>query len=260
MTTPADDRLIQQLEAARKEAATAEQTIEEGTFQIDKQFQLRSADRTLVQTLQPLPDITMADQTESRGKILLNKPNVFDRDKTKFKKWIRQTYVYISHPKNGLTTDEDKIMVCLSYMRGEQVDEWVDWFWEEHIEDLVVKRTLKEFLELLKERFTDANQQRKAQAELELLSQGKDSAETYFQKFEILLKLAGYSKANSNTLCLLEQGVNFRTIKNIYSSGNLPDSFDTYKKRVIELDNLRNQLAENKCMFTAKVTANQNQS
>lgn len=109
-----------------------------------------------------------------------------------------------STQKNRLTKDEDKIMVILSYMREEQVDEWVNWFWEEHIEDLEVKRTLKEFLQLLKDRFTDANEQRKAQAELELLSQGKDSAETYFQKFEILLKMASYSKANSNTLHLIE--------------------------------------------------------
>lgn len=56
-------------------------------------------------------------------KTLLNRPEIFDGNKQKFKTWARKTRLYVNDCQE--LTNYQRIHVALSYISGPNVDEWV---------------------------------------------------------------------------------------------------------------------------------------
>ena len=116
----------------------------------------------------------------------MNKPTEFNGDKTKFKAWFRQIGLYIRDNRE-LKTNEQKINLLMSYMRGDEVDGWVENFYDQHYTeanldigddpwDISYSKTRKE----LQERFMDANLAHQAQIKIESLYQGSGMVEDFF--------------------------------------------------------------------------------
>ncbi|KDQ49053.1 hypothetical protein JAAARDRAFT_92951, partial [Jaapia argillacea MUCL 33604] len=161
------------------------------------------------------------------------RPEIFTGDKQKFGRWWRSMQLFLRDPKNGTLLETEKTDILISHIRGPDVDTW----WQKSWVDVVT---------ILKERFEDSNLQRQAELELEHLVQGKDSAEEFFQKFEILRNRAKYDKKNTHLLLLLEQNVNAGIIDKIYRVTPLPADYDAWKKAILVHDALWKRRLENK--------------
>lgn len=186
---------------------------------------------------------TVNDTPRERAS-LLNKPEEFSGDKAKFKTWFRQIGLYIRDCKE-LKTNEQKINLPLSYIRGQDVAGWVENFYDQHYTevnldigddpwDISYANTRKE----LQDRFTETNLARQAQIKIESLYQGSGTPEDFFQKFEILLTQAGYQKTEAYVTRLIETNINDQIIDQIYSSQYLPDDYDNWKATVLRLDGM----------------------
>ena len=187
------------------------------------------------------PDIPTSRPTIGRS--LVNKPDVFNGDKTKFKSWWRTVFTYIrdASAKNQIADDGERIDICLSYIRGNEVDVWVQNYTEEHFDEDIEEWavTWRTFKQDLQARFVDSNTARKAQIAIEKLRQGTDTAEDFFQKFETLLTQAGYKKEDAYVVRLLEINVNERIIDQIYSSQfGLPNDYAEWKAAITKIDQL----------------------
>ncbi|KDQ54341.1 hypothetical protein JAAARDRAFT_100895, partial [Jaapia argillacea MUCL 33604] len=146
---------------------------------------------------------------------LAARPEIFTGDKQKFGRWWRSMQLFLCDPKNGTLSETEKTDILISHIRGPDVDTWVENFWDEYWDETNNK-------------FEDSNLQRQAELELEHLVQGKDSAEEFFQKFEILRNRAKYDKNNTHLLLLLEQNVNVGIIDRIYRVTPLPADYNTW--------------------------------
>ncbi|KDQ54332.1 hypothetical protein JAAARDRAFT_83859, partial [Jaapia argillacea MUCL 33604] len=175
-------------------------------------------------------------------------PEIFTGDKQKFGRWWRSMQLFLRDPKNGTLSETEKTDILISHIRGPDVDTWVENFWDEYWDDANNKwqKSWVDVVTILKERFEDSNLQRQAELELEHLVQGKDSAEEFFQKFEILRNRAKYDKKNTHLLLLLEQNVNAGIIDKIYGVMPLPADYDAWKKAILVHDALWKRRLENK--------------
>lgn len=138
-------------------------------------------------------------------------------------------------------SDDKKIDIVFSYIRGKKIDAWVENYTQENFDKDKEKWAVSyaQFKKDLNARFVDANTERKAQIEIEALQQGKDTAEDFFQKFETLLTHAGYKKDDVYTIKLLELNVSAGIIDSIYKDRNgLPEEYEDWKKQILRLDML----------------------
>lgn len=148
--------------------------------------------------------------------------------------------------------DYQRIHVALSYMSGPNVDEWVSNYYDyKHAEATATtaagwSMSIIQFWKDLEERFTDSNQKRQAQIQLEILTQGTGSAEDYFEKLNTLVVQAGYQFDDQYILKTIEMNVNDSIIDRVYASGTIPDTYDTWKAKVVNLDSLWRRRNEHK--------------
>lgn len=176
------------------------------------------------------------------------KPAVFDGSKAKYASWRRQIILYIAEKKDRFTTDEAKILFVLSYMKEGFADKWAQNYLEAKIDDVgevTIIDTWKDFLEALDKTFKDANFRLNAQTRLEALKQGSHTADEYFVEFEQLMVQAGFKTGGDHEQYLIsriEQGLNYRLVERVYDSDSLPASYEDYKDKVINIDNMQRRL------------------
>jgi hypothetical protein len=87
-----------------------------------------------------------------------------------------------------------------------------------------------------------------ARKKLKNLVQGRTPAIEYFLNFEYLLLVAGYDRDThlDDLVELLEDNVNPGIIDTIYRSETLPATYDAWKARIINIDNLYRRRQERK--------------
>lgn len=156
--------------------------------------------------------------------------------------------LWLRDPKNKSATEERKIEIVISYIRGDKVDSWVENLFDAQFSETEDKWkiTWAAFAQLLQERFVDSNQARQAQIKIENLKQGKDTAEEFFQNFEILKTQAGYAADDAYLIKLLEQNVQESIIDKIYNREQLPEGYEAWKKAIITHDSLWQRRQESK--------------
>lgn len=93
----------------------------------------------------------------------------------------------------------------------------------------------------LKEQFTVSNLVHLVQVKIEALTQGADTAEKFFQKFEILFTQAGYDRDDVYIIRLIKMNVNERIIDQIYGSLQLPVTYNQWKENMIQIDTMWKQ-------------------
>jgi hypothetical protein len=200
-----------------------------------------------------------------KGKTHLKKPEVFNGNKADFEDWWEDVEMYIADRRSDLDDKEDKICFVLSYMNGPNLKLWKRNFvktykkeYDEEDDDDVAfyyDITFKKFIRLLKERFTDVNQKMMAQAKLEALKQGLDSAEDFFNVFESLVTEADYDLDDEYTIRLVKKSVNEKIIDRIYEAEELPEDYAAWRKKIIRFDTqmkVRNEEKKNMGLWRPK--------
>ena len=190
---------------------------------------------------------TQTTTTDDKRKCHLAKPAEFSGKD--FKSWWRSVQLYVLANKRDFTDDESKILFALSYMKGGNAERWAANF-----EDTVLDEksgnfgTWAEFTAEMKGSFENTNARQDAQNKLEALKQGTQTAEEYFQHFELYRREAGFvGDAHFNYLqSLLEKQVNDVISDVIYNGDSLPTTYEAWKSKIIRIDGMQRRRKINK--------------
>lgn len=183
----------------------------------------------------PTPTPVVRFPTPAPRQSLVARPSDFDSKD--YKLFRRQYAIYIMANRDSFVTDEEKILFILSCMKGGLAGQWAENEHEKIIEDGYISSSFREFEERLQGTFSDPNKERNAQHQLSTTRQGfNESAEEFFQKFELNRRAAGYSTGHDSYLIeLLERNLKRDIVKTIYTQ-DLPDSYEGWKRKAIRLD------------------------
>ena len=104
--------------------------------------------------------------------------------------------------------------------------------------------TFEALMDDLKEAFGDPNEERNELAALEKARMGQEeTADNFFQRFEILARKANYFDRNDrNLIRLLEKAVPGWLIRRVYNKETVPTTYRTYKEAIIAAHTLEQQL------------------
>src|SRR3954465_9017979 len=122
-------------------------------------------------------------------------------------------------------------------MKGGLAGQWAENEYERIMEDGYVAATFTKFEHRLQGTFSDPNKERNAQHQLSTTHQGfNETAEEFFQKFELNCRAASYSTGHDSYLIeLLERNLKRDIVKMIYMQ-DLPETYKGWKRKVIHLD------------------------
>jgi Zinc knuckle/Retrotransposon gag protein len=95
--------------------------------------------------------------------------------------------------------------------------------------------------------FGNQNKKPNAENQLAQMRQSTRTAEEYFQEFDQLVRTAGYQQNHDDVLVkYLHEQVKTSIIDKVYSSGQLPTSYQEWRAAIINIDGLERRRAEQK--------------
>jgi Retrotransposon gag protein/Zinc knuckle len=163
----------------------------------------------------------------------LSAPEYFDGTHTHFRSWIRQLNLYLRGRR--VTDDEGKILTALSYMKGGAAEIWAERFVRERGDSSY--GSWDDFVASLRESFTDHTAERRARDELDRFTQDRLGVDEFFNRLESLFSDAAMT-TESEKIRAVERATNKTIIDQIYVSGNLPTTYDDYRRRVLNIGRL----------------------
>ena len=175
------------------------------------------------------------------------KPEEFDGHD--YEKFMQSIQLYVLANRHDFESDVDKILFVLSYMKEGTANLWAKNYIEEFLgDDDDSEPTWQSFRKALEESFQDPNKQATAQNDLANCRMKKgETAEAFFNRFDILRRTAGYTRDHDAYLIqLVEQAVPESIVGRIYGSGKLPEGYEQWKKVVTQLDKLDRRWKERK--------------
>ena len=130
--------------------------------------------------------------TRRIGKSIAAKPEMYDGNKEKFLQWWRTLLFYLMGFEN-MPTDEQKIMIAISYMRGDNAAGRFADLYAQEVDFDTDAQTFDEFTKKVGETFLPKEIRREAERKLMALKQGpKDSVSDFFVRLKQLTLEAGY--------------------------------------------------------------------
>src|SRR5205823_6253168 len=183
----------------------------------------------------PAPTPIVHLPTPQPRQSLVAKPNDFDGKD--YKLFCRQCAIYMMANRESFLTSEEKVLFVLSYMKGGLASQWAENEYERIMEDGYVASSFQEFEARLQGTFSDPNKERNVQHQLSTTRQGfTETAEEFFQKFELNRRAAGYSTGHDSYLIeLLERNLKRDIVNTIYTQ-DLPEDYEGWKRKAIRLD------------------------
>ena len=137
--------------------------------------------------INPVEEESMKETTSNNSNAkekMLNKPTPFTGDRKSIETFLQECQVYLQINKKVYDTNDDKIAFILSHMNKKEALRWKQMYLRSIIKDgEVIFPTLKEFIKLLEHYFRPANQVKDATHQLNLLRQGKKTAEETITEF-----------------------------------------------------------------------------
>jgi hypothetical protein len=156
--------------------------------------------------------------------------------------------------------DESMVIFALSNMKIGPAAKWADAFMDKALENNDWG-SYTDFLDQLMKDFLDKDELRKALEEMGRLYQGKGTASDYFQKMEQLASIAGINiDRTPHILLQMQKGLNSVLIDQLYFSGNHPENYHDYKKRIIDADDMRRRCEANRRKAPVQATPRQRNS
>ena len=174
------------------------------------------------------------------------KPEEFDGHD--YEKFMQSITLYVMANRHDFQMDIDRILFVLSYMKEGTANLWAKNYIEECLTNGDTEPTWETFKKSLEESFQDPNKQATAQNDLTNCRMKKgETAEAFFNRFDILRRTAGYTKDHDAYLIqLVEQAVPEALIGHIYRSGKLPKDYEDWKRVIVQLDKLDRRWKERK--------------
>lgn len=208
------------------------------------QAAINNAMRAQQQQPQPVPPAV------NTRKSTLSKPEEFEGDYEGYERFKRQFTLYILANPASFPDDQSKILFVTSYMTKRLANRWAQNFIDQKTQqaihaghpDQVDFGSWIDFMTLLDGTFIDPNKERNAQEALLNWTQGTQTAESFFNQFDILRRKAGYDTGfDAFLIGLLERNCNPDLVVAVYS-GTPPITYDTWKDAAILKDGLRRRL------------------
>src|SRR3954469_20188658 len=165
----------------------------------------------------PAPTPTVRLPTPQPRQSLVAKPSDFDGKD--YKLFRRQCAIYMMANRDNFVTSEDKILFILSYMKGGLTGQWAKNEYERIMEDGYLATSFSKFEARLQGTFSNPNKEHNVQHQLSTTHQGfNETAEEFFQKFELNCQATDYSNGhNSYLIKLLECNLKCGIVKTIYT-------------------------------------------
>lgn len=172
------------------------------------------------------------------SKPLVKAPESFDGSKARYKNFLMQLLQYIGDPAISGESDTRKISIALSYIRGPNVEAWLDNYFTTNWDRTANawRTAWTDFVNSLDARFKDSNAERIAQEKLENFKQGRLTADDFFQQFEQLVYQAAMTTTDKHVISLLQKNVNSDIVKLIFNRDTLPADYQEWKKLVTRHD------------------------
>ena len=168
-------------------------------------------------------------------KIHVAKPTPFSGQRKDFKSFLKSLRLYLLAANDELVTNNDKIIFTLSFMTEGLAGLWADNYLEEC--NMVITDEWETFLTKLKETFDDPYEKANAQEKLNNITQGKKTAEEFFQEFDLLIRAAKYHENHDEYLIsILREKVNSKVVMKITEMVDEPENYHTWKRMAIKID------------------------
>jgi hypothetical protein len=189
-------------------------------------------------------ETTSRSEPGSMKERAINKPTPFDGDRKKTETFLQECRVYLHINRGVYTTDEDKIIFILSFMNNKEALRWKQTYLRSiltqdgnmHFPDIHT------FIGLLENYFQPANLGQDAAHQLNLLKQGKKTAEEVLTEFRLLSSQAGYvAETATDHLHLIERVqrvLNASLIRKIRLMESPPTTIEGWIEKAIFFDNM----------------------
>lgn len=159
-------------------------------------------------------------------------PDYFDGSLTKTQSFLAQLLLFLHGKRAEVQSDQDKIVLALSYMKGGTAGPWA----EIKVQELGdgIEQSWDVFLAEFKLLFSDPNPGATARAKMDQLAQGNLTADEYVVKFKELQANTGY-----NDIALVEKfekGLNSVLVDKIYALPTMPTTLEGWISWSTKLD------------------------
>jgi hypothetical protein len=141
-------------------------------------------------------------------------PSIFDGDKKKFYEWMNEVDLFLmnNYDNHYLMSGGNRALTILGYMRGEGIATWVG----QQIRLLQELRNFgldegmevwNDFLERVRERFTDTTKQANAMIKMQKIAMSDDNLDGYIADFEQIIEEAGWVPDEKGTMLMFRKGL-----------------------------------------------------
>ena len=175
-------------------------------------------------------------------------PAIFDGDRKKFAQFLAELRMkFLSNP-HVFRDHQNRILYTLSWMRAGNAAVWANRLMEQLQQGAATYNTFDEFQFELEEQFGDKLSRTQAFTKLKKMKQGATSAKNFFTEVEIVMGEAGIDPSHPNNLPYITDfiyaAINNTLIKKIFDSGYVPDTYNSWKARIISMDEIRAQFVD----------------
>jgi len=175
----------------------------------------------------PLP------HTSSFVNLKVAPPDPFNGNLAKSEEFLTSLNLYF-HGKGGNLTDEQKITVALSYMKGGTAGQWA----KRKVKLLQKEgQSWTQFLSDFQASFSDPDPAGTARTKMDLLKQASTSADEYVASFKELMDDTGYNDAA--LVEKFERGLSKQLVDRIYTLPELPETLDQWVVQALKFDRLQ---------------------
>jgi hypothetical protein len=181
--------------------------------------------------------MTTSTTASTEVKIKTAHPSPFDGSYAQYRPWIREVKIKILADK--LRDSQDKILCTLQYMKSGQALEFRDSFLDEALADPDLPNfgTWTDFLNRLDQRFHDPHFQSRAREKVEDFAQRNLGVEEYITRLEELFRRAELTD-ETEKIRLIKKNIKADTLRIIYNSDTLPNTYTAWKAKVIKIGKL----------------------
>ena len=164
--------------------------------------------------------------------------DIFDGDRTKAKKFQMEFgLARMTNPNHqNMKVPMQRVALALSYIKGEDVDEWCHGYADILAEEVYTygtnpnnERLWDDFVLTFVRRFRDTDEEERAWAQLLIIEMKEDDLDGYIAKFESLLRKAGRDRHEAANVDIFKQGLKTWLFQMIMRRRPLPLTLDEWQ-------------------------------
>lgn len=177
---------------------------------------------------------------------MVAKPREFSGGKD-YRDFRRECLLYIQASRRAFPDSTSKILFVLSYMKSGTASSWAATYATTRVQadgSIGMTQTFAEFLASLDRSFDDPSRKANAIQRLRELRQGRDTADVFFQHFDILRTDAEMTDPLHDAMLIdmLERAVSFEVVKQVTMVDQRPTTYQAWKEAAIKFDQVQQRL------------------